>query len=244
MALFAALLLSLLAAPVRAQPIAALVAPAQDLSCRMLGSLGCYYIPDSVRAKKGGRLLIYLRGWLPPFDGHVPEASRAESARQAFTRYDLRRVADEGHAALLVTASSDLPVSAADVQALEAQTGLTFRSFVIASHSGGCASLSPTLPAFPRLERLILLDTFYFGEPLARIIGASMSAGAACSGFFTTYKSGAKKEGNDLRYTRDILPFLPQPCAVENHDDYGHNDGVNACLGAYVAGRVCPPKTP
>lgn len=241
MARWLTLLLTLLplAAPARAQPLPK-ASPA--LACRMLGTLGCYYVPDAVRERQAGRLLIYLRGYHAPYGGSVPEAARTESARQAFIRYDLRRVADQRGVALLVTASSDLPVSRADAAALESQTGVKFSGFLLASHSGGCASLPPTLGAFPKLERLILLDTFYFGETLARELGESMKNGAACSGYFTTYKSGKRHESNEDRFTRDIAPYLPRPCAVENHDDYGHDDGVNACLPAYAAGRGCPPK--
>lgn len=219
-------------------------APAQapaPSECRMLGKLGCYYLPSSLDGQRKARVLVYLRGHHPVLGGVVPDESREESARRAFAGFQLGNIAQAEKVALFVTASSHLAVSPKDLKNAADALGMVFDGVILAAHSGGYAGLSASLPSFEQVDQIVMLDNFYFGADLTRLIKAKLDAGAACAGFYTSFKYGKDKKGNKVRYEENFKPLIgPAVCPVERHDDYGHNDGVNRCLGPYLRRRPCP----
>lgn len=197
-------------------------------SCRPVEGLGCSFTPE--KAAKSPPLLIYLRGWLSPYGGRVPPAECLASARQAFTRYALGEAARAANAALLVTCSSDLGVAEADVAALEKENGTVFSWRILAVHSGGYVGLERTLASGLAFGRLLMLDDFYFDAALVPKIKERISKGASCAGYYT--------EHNRARYETRFKRAVP--CSIEPHDDFGHDETVVKCLGAYVKRSACP----
>ena len=197
-------------------------------SCRSMEGLGCAFVPDEAPEKPP--LLIYLRGWLAPYDGRVPPSACLASARQAFKRYALGETARAAKAALLVTCSSDRGVTEGDVAALEKASGTAFAERILAAHSGGYVGLERTLAAGLAFSRLLMLDDFYFGAELSPKIQARISGGVSCAGFYTAH--------NLARYETRFKPSVS--CAVEPHDDFGHDETVVKCLAAYLTKNACP----
>jgi hypothetical protein len=74
-----------------------------------------------------------------------------------------------------------------------------------------------------------MLDNFYFAEGLSRAIQAKVQAGAVCTGFYTKH--------NEDRWAKRFKPFVY--CPVDYHEDYGHDGGVNRCLGSYLRETAC-----
>lgn len=208
--------------------------------CRMFGKLGCYYLPSSLDGRRNSRVLVYLRGHHPSWGGTVPENQREESARRAFAGFELGRIAEEERVALFVTASSHLPVSPKDLKEVGDFLGMIFDGTVLAAHSGGYAGLAASLPSFEGVDQIIMLDNFYFGADLTRLVKAKTDAGAACAGFYTRFKYGKDKKGNKVRYEENFKPLIgPAACPVEQRDDFGHNEGVNRCLGPFLHRQPC-----
>ena len=207
---------------------------AQDLKpgppCPALGTLGCFFTPPGLEGKEPA-LLIYFRGfWTGHGDGRVPERERAASARQALTYYDLAATAEQAGAVVLVTGSSDAAVREADIAAVGAALGLSFKKVYLAAHSGGYTGLLKSLPGLRRPDRLVMLDDFYFTDAGAvQLLQDRVAAGTLCSGFFTSHNEG--------RWNSAFRGRLD--CAVENRDDLGHTDGVRVCLGPYLTTGRC-----
>ncbi len=209
----AAALLGLLLAPVAAAELASPCLPLRDL--------GCFYRPVPLGAPAAPALLVYLRGWYAHYQGEVPAAKRLESARQAFSFYGL----ENAGMAVLVTASSHLSVSAADLAGLD----MRFERIVVAAHSGGHAALKDTLTALGPVERVLMLDNFYFDRDLSEFLRPRVSAGMACSGYYTAH--------NRLRYEERFKPFVP--CAVSDLTALGHDGAVPKCLASWAKGEPC-----
>lgn len=208
---------------------------AQDLRpgppCPALGTLGCFFTPPGLAGKEPA-LLVYFRGfWSGHGDGRVPERERTASARQALTYYDLAAAAEQAGAVVLVTGSSDAAVREADVAAVGAALGLSFKKVYLAAHSGGYNGLLKSLPGLRRPDRLVMLDDFYFTDRASvQMLQDRVAAGAVCSGFLTSHNAG--------RWQSAFAGRLD--CAVQNRDDLGHTDGVRACLGPYLTTGACP----
>ena len=216
--------LELLAAGLLAAAAPAAAVPPE--SCRPVDGLGCAYIPDGANNPP---LLIYLRGWHAPYEGHVPPSACLDSARQAFTRYALGETAQAAKVAVLVTCSSDLGVTESDVAALEKATGVDFSGRILAAHSGGFVGLQRTFAAGLSFGRLLMLDNFYFAPEFSSRIQARVSGGVTCAGYYTE-KTRSLYEG---------VFKSAVSCPVEPHDDYGHTETVVKCLAAYLTRSSC-----
>jgi hypothetical protein len=204
----------------------------------------------------GGTLLVYLRGHHPEWRGAVARENWDASLRELFhpapkgteghgSAYGLFKTADQAGVTLLATASSDVAVEAADVDALERTLRKRFETIVVASHSGGNASLADTLRALPQTSRIILLDTLYYCDGAAiRRLAQTINRGAACAGFNTRNRSrlkGCWELNNNLeRFEALLKPKVADRCLMEDHtDDYNHFLGVGKCLGPYLEGKPC-----
>lgn len=166
--------------------------------CAPVAGVGCFY--SGAPAGAAAPLLIYYRGWLSETNypggglsgGHIGGADLLRSARAALSFYGLKRLADEKRLAVLVTGSSDIGVTRADLDRLAAQLGAAFTSVSVAAHSGGYAGLSKSLDSFGRLEKMILLDPFY--SDFSAKVAAQVGRGAACGGFYTRHNAARYKQ--------------------------------------------------
>ncbi|MBI5595596.1 MAG: hypothetical protein HY928_05840 [Elusimicrobia bacterium] len=202
-----------------------------EQACRALGSLGCYLVPPGLEGKEPA-LLVYFRGfWSGHGNERVQEGERLASSRQALGFYGLEAAAARAGAVVLVTGSSDAAVTEADIAAVEAQLGVSFKKVLLAAHSGGYNGLLKSLPGLRQPSRIAMLDDFYFTDKdKVKLLQDRVAAGAACSGFLTSH--------NEERWKGAFKDKLD--CAVEKKDALGHNGAVNACLAAYLAGGTCP----
>jgi hypothetical protein len=218
--------------PLFAPLLAATLAVAQTTpACAPVPGIGCVYIP-STASDGAAPLFIYFRGWLAPHNGSVPAKERVSSAGQAFTFYGLGPAADAAGAVLLVTGSSDVSVRDADVDALEKQLGRRFTSLILAAHSGGYVGLGASLPPKRKVERVIMLDDFYFDDSAAsvgRAVADVVQRGAACAGYYTPH--------NKDRWEQRFKPYLT--CPVEAFGPNDHNAKVNECLKGYATTGTC-----
>jgi len=197
-------------------------------------SIGCYYAAQPALGQNPPALLIYLRGWHPVMGKTVPLDKRLESARFDFTRFNLSGTAEANNLVVLVTGSSDSDVTQSDIATIEKATKVKFGQVYLAAHSGGYTGLAKTLSNLSQVNRIILLDNFYFGSVVAKSIKKRTDKGMACTGFYT--------EHNKSRYEKYFKTSV-QNCPVELHADiypHGHNDSVNTCLGTYLTKTSCP----
>ncbi|MBI3507572.1 MAG: hypothetical protein HY059_22275 [Proteobacteria bacterium] len=217
--------------------------PPRAQDCAAFGTVGCVYIPSAARSSEQPTLLVYLRGHGPyntsyrgndgrlHTSGNVPVEHRLVSSREAFTTYGLDRLAHQRGVVVLTTGGSSVGVSPADIARLEAQLGRRFANVVVAAHSGGYSGLARTLDnGLPRVDRIVMLDNFYFGADLTNRIGEHVDRGTACRGFYAGTRGG-----------RANAFATNSGCTVENQSGHGHFDGVNQCLPYYMEGRPCPP---
>lgn len=198
--------------------------------CRRLGDVGCWYAPAAVRRKALPELIVYLRGhWNG--SGNIPPERRLESSRQAFAFYGLEELARRRQAAVLVTGSSWVGVTHDEIESIERSLSTRFERIVVAVHSGGYVGLEKTLDAsvFSRVNRLVMLDNFYFSVDFARRIGGLTAVGLPCIGYYT--------EHNQERYETRFKPNAE--CRVEARDDFGHEGAVKRCLARYLDGLPC-----
>lgn len=199
--------------------------------CLALGTVGCYMAPQ-ITAGAEPALLVYFRGfWRGHGDGRVPEGERLASSRQALDFYGLEAAAAQAGAVVLITASSDIPVTEKDITAIEAAMGVSFKKLHLAAHSGGYNGLFKSLSGLRQPDHIVMLDNFYFtDEAKAKLVQDKVRSGAVCSGFYTSHNEARWRDG-----------FKNQvDCAVEKKDDLGHEGGVKACLGAYLTKGTCP----
>ena len=208
-----------------------LTGPASASECAALGDFGCYFAFPSVRSAPNATLLVFLRGHLDGYGGHVPAAARVQAAREAFVRFRIGDAARKNRAAALITGSSDLSVGSEEIRAVERALGARFTRIAVAAHSGGADALLPTLAALPRVDRILMLDDFYFNSsgPYDEI-QSYVQRGAACVGF----RTGLTESG----YQELLKSKLA--CSVEKYDrDDDHWDKVTECLGAYMSRMSC-----
>ena len=202
--------------------------------CAAFGSLGCYYVPASAKGQAEMPLLVYVRGWYGGHRWHVPAAKRLAAARLAFSDFKMGELAESEKMALLITGSSNLGVLPEYLEAMEKIAGARLPKLIVASHSGGWRGLAQTLKKVPAVERLILLDNFYFMDEdpsLARAIERAVQGGAVCTGFFTRH--------NAARYGKfSKLASCPADRYQGKNVEY-HHDGVTECLGAYLERTSC-----
>jgi hypothetical protein len=216
-----------------ASALAASLAAAQTSpTCAPVDGIGCVYVPAKAAADGSAPLMIYFRGWSPPYNGAVPVAERLRTSRTAFSAYDLDRAADAAGAVLLVTGSSDAAVRDADIDALEKQVGRRFSRLILAAHSGGYDGLTASLPQKRTVARVIMLDDFYFDDgpdSLGHRVADLVAKGAACAGFYTPH--------NKDRYEQRFKPYLA--CAVEAYGPNDHEAKVKECLRGYATTGSC-----
>jgi len=203
-------------------------AQVQAGACLPLDGVGCWYAPEGTPSD--APLLVYLRGHHPSLGPNVPAAQALTSARQAFTAYDLGKTASDKKVVVLVTYRSGLGVTTDDVSALSAAAKRVFSKTIVAAHSGGYVGLGKTLDAGLAPARIVMLDNFYDAGGLATRLQRLISAGAACSGFYTPHN----KKNFDAGYRKTVS------CAVDDlASDSQHNPAVGRCLGGYLDGRSC-----
>lgn len=208
------------AVPEAAPPPPAPAASRQDEECAELGSIGCFY--NGAPGAGAVPLLIYYRGWVLEsnypggglYGGHITGAANIlRSSRAALSFYKLRRLADEKRIAVLVTGSSDIAVTQADVEKLQAALGGKFSSVSVAAHSGGYTGLTRSIGTFGRLERIILLDSFY--DDFSAPVSAGIAQGAACTGFYTPHN--AARYDKYFARTGCRAEARPSPADHENY---------------------------
>jgi hypothetical protein len=179
-----------------------------------------------------------MRGHYGSSAGHVTGKDNIlAAAAKAFTDRGLAHAAETAGMVLLVTGSSDIGITAADLSAAEAMSGQSFSRVVLAAHSGGYVGLHNTLTAkaFPlaRVVRVVMLDDFYSGFNLAALQQLAGRGDFSCTGFYTAQSDG---------YVAQAKAY-GKVCSVEKRQDHGpdsHNLVVNACLPYYLSGAVCP----
>ena len=180
--------------PEAAAPAAPAPAAYRQEECLELASIGCFY--NGAPGAGAVPLLIYYRGWVLESNypgsglagGHITGAADIlRSSRAALSFYKLKRLADEKRVAVLVTGSSDIAVTQADVDKLRAGLGVDFSSISAAAHSGGYVGLKRSIGTFARLERVILLDSFY--DDFSAPVSDKIRQGAACTGFYTPHNA-------------------------------------------------------
>ncbi len=213
--------LALLAAPLRAQ--------IKEDACIPFEGIGCWYAPEGLASN--APLIIYLRGNHPSYKSKVPPSQFLASSRQAFTHYNLGKIAAARKSILLVTYRPGLGVSPRDVETLRDKVGRSFSTISVASHSGGYVGLLTTLESGLVPARVVMLDNFYEkgGGGLASRLQRLVSSGTKCAGFYTPHNLTNYVDG----YQKAVS------CAVEAMGDDEHNTGVNLCLGKYLDGRSC-----
>ncbi|MBI5203128.1 MAG: hypothetical protein HY925_16175 [Elusimicrobia bacterium] len=208
---------------------AALSAPARAAECAPLGGIGCFYVPDSLPRGAKPPLLVYFRGHWGDYKGSVPVELRTASARDALDQFELHRLAETEKIAILVTGSSDVGVSNEVLSTVRRKNGLEFGALYFASHSGGYLGLSSSIGRTLRADRIVMLDNFYFGTDLARVIQQQVAAGSVCTGFYTKH--------NQDRWERYFKNGVY--CPVDTGQGIEHNASVNRCLGKYLKSTTC-----
>lgn len=220
--------------------LAACSARALPEDCVELPGVGCWYAPPNAGAQPP--LLVYLRGHHPVHRGGVPLDKALESARQAFDFYDLGATAVREGVAVLVTYRSGLGVTEEMLDALEKQAERTFPRRIAAAHSGAYIGLGETLDAGTSFERVILLDSFYSGDPeLAQQVQALFPAPGSCRGYYTPHtfeRADGTVYDNKRNFQTHFAPHAPS-CAIEELAEGRHEEGVNDCLGRYLEGAPC-----
>ncbi len=205
--------------------IAAAAAP----ECVPVDGIGCFYAPSGLSPESKAPLLVYLRGHYESYKGAVPSAQRADSAKQAFGKFELGPLADREGMAVLVTGSSDVGVTDAALEALQSRFRLTFGALYLASHSGGNKGLKSTLGKVRRPDRIVMLDNFYFEKEFSLVVQQQVAAGTVCAGFFTRHK--------EQSYEANFKPFAY--CPIDDGPGFDHNLSVNRCLGKYLHATTC-----
>ena len=220
----------------RTSPLLALFlllpAAAAANDCVAYGSQMCWYAGKGVNANEA-TVLVYFRGHWGDYGGNVPADQRLAGARSAFKTYELKRVADDNKVVVLVTGSSDVSVSDRDLEKVAEAAKVTVASRWLASHSGGFVGLGASLKKLGYAGRIIMLDTFYFGEDLSKDIAARVAKGAVCTGFTTPH--------NKKRWSERFAPHVPEKSCPINHYNAGseHEDAVRRCLAPYLSRTTC-----
>lgn len=214
----------------------ALPAAAADPECAALGNKGCWY------ASPGGigdpALLVYFRGhWNythtnpPPADkGTIPPAKRLASSRQAFKDYGLKELAIKENLVVIVTGSSDVSISEDDIKAVKEASGVNFVNRYLAAHSGGYVGLQASLPKLGPVNRIVMLDNFYFDQTLSKLVQDRVAAGAECDGFYTGH--------NRERVKSNFIPVVAK-CPLDTYENSDHDAAVPRCLGSYLNRATC-----
>jgi hypothetical protein len=216
-----------------AAALAVLTAPARAAGpedCRPLRGIGCWFAPEDAPAD--APLLVYLRGHHGVYGPDVPAGLWLTTSRQAFAAFDLGRIAAQKGVVVLVTYRSGLGVRPEDVAALAAESKRTFPRTIVAAHSGGYVGLGRTLDSGLSPARVVMLDDFYGAgvDGLAQKLQRAVSAGAACSGFYTPHN----KKNYEAGFRRAVA------CSVDGlSSDSLHDPAVNRCLAGYIDGRSC-----
>lgn len=201
--------------------------------CVAFGSQSCWYAGTGANQSGSATVLVYFRGHWGDYKGNVPAGTRLASARQAFSAYELKRAADENKVVVLVTGSSDVSVSEEDLDKLAEAAKVKFTGRWLASHSGGFVGLGASLKKLGPVNRVVLLDTFYFGEDLSKLVAARVAAGAVCTGFLTPH--------NKDRWSKRFVPFVAEKaCPVNLYTAHSeHEDAVRRCLSPYLSRTTC-----
>jgi hypothetical protein len=205
-------------------------AQTQAQPCAALGNKACWYAGKG--AGETPPLLVYFRGHLEQ-NGSIPEAERLASARQAFKFYDLRKVADDNKLVVLVTGSSDVGITEADIDKVAAAAGVRIGSRVLATHSGGNVGFFKSLPKLGPVKRVVLLDTFYFGADMTKLVAGRIAGGTTCTGFVTPH--------NEARLKERFLPLVPEKDCPLTHfkSPSEHEEAAQRCLNAFVDRDTC-----
>ena len=203
-------------APRAPQPVAKAATDAPDGV--PVKKIGCYF--NGAQPGSQAPLLIYYRGWLSGTNypggglsgGKITgEANILRSSRAGLKYYKLKQLALEKGLVVLVTGSSDIPVTQADIANLQNELGYVFPRVYVAGHSGGWSGLSFSIDSLERVDRIVLLDLFYsdFG---AKVLARTQN-GTACGGYYTPH--------NKARYQKW---FSGSNCAVDESLSAGDHD--------------------
>jgi hypothetical protein len=205
------------------------------LNCLALDKYGCLYKKGEV---KNDRLVIYHRGHWGEFGGNVPLSLRTTSINQAINFYELGKSADELDSVMLISSSSIVGYTIQEIESAISNAGLDKNSKVtLVAHSGGYFGLIKTLnylkqaPYEFEIEKIVMLDNFYFEAAKTELFKEYLDQGIKCSGFYTQH--------NQARYIeRFRSEITPETCPIEQRT--GHNTSVNSCLVNYVLASSCP----
>ena len=216
------------------EPLAIEAAHSDPNLCLSIERFGCWFAPATIRQSNAPTLIVFFRGWRDNRErSNIPPGERVASSRQAFVQFGLEEVARAKNAALIVTGAPPSGVSMAQVARLEGALGLRFSRVVLASHSAGYQGLDATLKSgdLTQIGRIIMLDNFYMEGTLLESVAYWVGRGTGCNGFYT-FDRRESVQRHQAAFKR--------VCRLEDHDDTGHFNTINKCLGAYYDGHACP----
>lgn len=205
--------------------------------CTPYQNKACWYAPGGMG---DATLLVYFRGhWNytgtkdPPKDaGSLPANLRMKAARKAYADYKLYDLASDQNLLVIATGSSDVVITEEDIAAIVKEAGYrTPAKRVLASHSGGFVGLQGSLKVLGPVDRIVMLDNFYFSKELADAIKARTDANTACDGFFTTH--------NANRVETVFKPVVKDVCKLDSYGNSEHESRVGQCLPSYMTHFGC-----
>lgn len=205
-------------------------------NCKSLDKFSCLYMNSQIKTDDNV-LVIYHRGYWGKHKGNVPNNLRQKSIEQALSFYELDNASDKLKSPMLISTSSNVGFTVKEIESAIKKVRFEDNTkIILVAHSGGFEGLLKTLKYLKNekykfeIEKIVMLDNFYFNKGAASIFKEFMDKGVKCSGFLTKHN----RERYKLRF-KDVI--APNNCSVELR--HGHNKSVNDCLAAYVKGDKC-----
>jgi hypothetical protein len=208
--------------------------------CIQKNEKGCLYKRKYLTNYFSYTLIIYFRGHWAAYGGVVPKDARSASIEQVISAYGLDKTYEKQQDPMLISPSSDVAYTVDDIKNAIKAASLPENAFVIlAAHSGGNVGLLQTLKNLTNqdykfsIQKISMLDNFYFDSKSTAIIKQFIIQGAECNGFLTLHNEERYKE----RFLKEIPP---SDCNIDFKEN--HNTTVNKCLLQYISKNSCDIK--